>query len=283
MDESIAKLKEAIRNKKVLLFVGSGISCSVGLPSWSELITKLADQLGIDKDLYEMLGDNLSLAEYYEICQSELDPAVIPAQFICDYIKGKEAEQKDRITSARVLQQIVNLDCPIIYTTNYDHCLELAHAKQKKMCKAICDVKNMASVCERDTQIIKFHGDYDHPQSIVFSESSYFDRLDFESPLDIKLRADMLGRSILFIGYSLSDINIRLLTYKLDKLWKKNEALYGISKDERPDSYIFMAKPNYIQEKIFESRKIIPIVGNSIDCNKSTSDFLKIINPKLCN
>lgn len=280
MDESIARLKEAIRNKKVLLFIGSGISCSVGLPSWSKLITKLADQLGIDKDLYEMLGDNLSLAEYYEICQKELNPTAIPAQFICDYIRSKEAEQNSNITSARVLQQIVDLDCPIIYTTNYDHCLEMAYAKQKRMYKAICDVKDMALVHEGETQIVKFHGDYEHPQSIVFSESSYYDRLDFDSPLDIKLRADMLGRSILFIGYSLSDVNIRLLTYKLDKLWKKNEALYGISKYERPDSYIFMAKPNYIQEKIFKNRKIISIVGNSINRDESIANFLNSINPK---
>jgi len=34
-----------------------------------------------------------------------------------------------------------------------------------------------------------------------------FDRLYFSSPLDIKLRTDALGRSILFIGYSLSDVN----------------------------------------------------------------------------
>lgn len=281
MDNSIAKLKEAIKNKKVLLFVGSGISCSVGLPSWNQLIAKLADKLGIDKDLYEMLGDSLSLAEYYEICQKELHPTAIPAELICEYIKEEEAKETSNITSASVLKQIVDLDCPIIYTTNYDHCLERAYAEQKKPYKAICDVKDMALVHEGDTQIIKLHGDYDHPQNIVFSESSYFDRLDFDSPLDIKLRADMLGRSILFIGYSLSDVNIRLLTYKLDKLWKKNEALYGTSKEERPDSYIFMAKPNYIQEKIFKNRNIISIVGNSIDRNKSIANFLDSISPKI--
>lgn len=278
-EDNIAELRKAIQNKRVLLFVGSGISCSVGLPSWSKLITELSRKLGIEKDLYKMLGDNLSLAEYYEVCETERHPGSSPMRYICEYIKNKEAEQKERISSAKVLNQIVGLGCPIVYTTNYDHCLEIAYSHTGNQYKAICDVKDLATVSEGATQIVKFHGDYDIPQSIVFTENSYFDRLDFESPLDIKLRADMLSRSILFIGYSLSDVNIRLLIYKLDKLWKKNEALYGISSNERPNSYIFMAQPNYIQEKILENRNIIPIIGQGTDPKRSTEDFLDSIQP----
>ena len=65
------------------------------------------------------------------------------------------------------------------------------------------------------TQIIKFHGDFDDDSSLVLTESSFFIALDFESPLDIKLRSDSLEKSLLFIGYSLSDINIRYMLYKL--------------------------------------------------------------------
>lgn len=279
METNIENLKKAIQAKKVILFVGSGISCSVGLPSWSDLIAELSQELGIDRDLYGMLGDNLSLAEYYEVCQIEKKTDCNPMQHICSYICAKESDIKDQILSSEVLKQIVKLDCPIIYTTNYDHCLEMAYANSDKPFKTVRDVADLATVSNNDTQIIKFHGDYDYPENIVFSESSYYERLDFESPLDIKLRADMLSRTILFIGYSLSDVNIRLLTYKLDKLWKKNETLYGISAEKRPKSYIYMASPNYIQEKIFNHRKIIPIVGQSIDRNVSTKSFLESIQP----
>ena len=117
------------------------------------------------------------------------------------------------------------------------------------------------------TQIVKFHGDTISDDSIVLTESSYFDRLDFESPLDIKLRSDMLGKSLLFVGYSLSDINIRLLIYKLDKLWKNNNT------GKRPNSYIFLPTPNPIQEKILVRRGITPIVGTDIEKQKSTENF----------
>src|ERR1700730_4796199 len=43
--------------------------------------------------------------------------------------------------------------------------------------------------------------------------------LAFEDPLDIKLRGDTLDRGVLFIGYSLSDINIRYLLFKLQEIW----------------------------------------------------------------
>jgi hypothetical protein len=66
--------------------------------------------------------------------------------------------------------------------------------------------------------VIKFHGTFSDDASLVLTESSYFERLEFESALDIKLRADTLRHSLLFIGYSLSDLNIRYLLYKLHKL-----------------------------------------------------------------
>ena len=50
------------------------------------------------------------------------------------------------------------------------------------------------------TRILKLHGDLDNENSLVLTETSYFERLPFESPVDIKLRSDTLGKSILFIG-----------------------------------------------------------------------------------
>ena len=114
------------------------------------------------------------------------------------------------IKSSKIYEAIANLDFPLIYTTNYDHCLETALNCWGKKYKKIVDVDDLVNLDSDTTQIVKFHGDTISDESIVLTESSYFKRLDFESPLDIKLRSDMLGKSILFIGYSLSDINIRL-------------------------------------------------------------------------
>jgi hypothetical protein len=79
----------------------------------------------------------------------------------------------------------------------------------------------------------------------VLDESSYFRRLDFESPLDIKLRADVLGRTVMFIGYSLADVNIRYLFYKLSRLWKSS-----VPNVAQPVSYLFSPSANEVQRAV---------------------------------
>ena len=39
------QLKPALKQEDTILFIGSGISCWAGLPSWTGLINRLADYL----------------------------------------------------------------------------------------------------------------------------------------------------------------------------------------------------------------------------------------------
>ncbi|MVB33562.1 Sir2 family NAD-dependent protein deacetylase, partial [Vibrio cholerae] len=94
-------------------------------------------------------------------------------------------------------------------------------------------------------------------------------RLEFESPLDIKLRADVLGKSVLFIGYSLADVNLRFLFYKLAKLWKSNKC-----GGTQPKSYVFTHRPNPVQEAILEQWGIKMITSHEDEPQKALIDFL---------
>ena len=91
-------------------------------------------------------------------------------------------------------------------------CVEL----KRVACHAVTNLDDIvAAPVDTSTQVVKLHGTFDDDGSLVLTETSYFDRLEFESPIDIKMRADILGKTLLFIGYSLSDINIRYMLYKL--------------------------------------------------------------------
>ncbi|TIQ16998.1 SIR2 family protein, partial [Mesorhizobium sp.] len=87
--------------------------------------------------------------------------------------------------------------------------LEVAFEVHDRPFVKVANAKDIAKVNGEGTQIIKYHGDFDDDASLVLAESDYFERLSFESPLDVKFRADALGRTVLFIGYSMSDMNIR--------------------------------------------------------------------------
>lgn len=255
-------LKRAIKDKNVILFVGAGISATLELPTWSDLIAKMGQDLGYDAELFRQYGDNLILAEYYALTKGRIGE-------LRSWMDENWKISKEKIKKSIIYETIVKLDFPLIYTTNYDHCLERAYDVYNKKYKRIIDVDDLVNIDPSTTQIVKFHGDTISDDSIVLTESSYFQRLSFESPLDIKLRSDILGKTVLFVGYSLSDINIRLLIYKIDQMWKNS----NISK--RPKSYLFLPSPNPIQQKIFESRGITTIVGEKINKKESTEDFLQ--------
>ncbi|TIP20079.1 MAG: Sir2 family NAD-dependent protein deacetylase, partial [Mesorhizobium sp.] len=64
-EDPILPLAKAIRERNAVLFVGAGVSMSVGLPSWEKLIERMASELGLDgarpRDRFQ------TLAEYYRI------------------------------------------------------------------------------------------------------------------------------------------------------------------------------------------------------------------------
>lgn len=257
------KLIEAIREKRAILFVGAGVSMCLNLPSWRGLIEEAARQLGYDPDIYSTFGDYLLLAEYYESVKGSIGP-------LRSWMDVTWHSSSIKIEKSAVHRIIVELSFPIIYTTNYDRWLEKAFDYYGKAYAKIVNAGDLTLIKEGITQIVKLHGDFDDDSSIVLTESSYFERLNFESPLDIRLRADILGRPILFIGYNLSDINIRYLLFKLQKLWESSS-----QSKVRPESYIFLSRPNPVQEKVLKTRSIIPIFSPVDDPGEGLKLFLE--------
>ncbi|MET3587770.1 hypothetical protein ABID21_003901 [Pseudorhizobium tarimense] len=105
--------------------------------------------------------------------------------------------------------------------------LEAAFEHHGKPYAKITNARDLTEVSEGVTQIIRFHGDLDDPASLVLAESDHFERLSFETPLDVRFRADALGKTVLFIGYSMSDMNIRLLLYRLRQTWHQVPIVVG--------------------------------------------------------
>jgi NAD-dependent SIR2 family protein deacetylase len=191
-------LVAAVRTKQAILFAGAGVSMTVGLPSWSTLIEHIADELDIDlSDFKDMDLNYLTLAEYYRLKQGSIGP-------LRSWMDRNWTIPEDTLRKSRVHELICKLDFPIVYTTNFDRNLETAYDLHGKDYVKIVNAKDIARVREGVPQIVKYHGDFDDDGSIVIAETDYLERLSFESPLDIKFRSDSLGKTILFIGYSMT-------------------------------------------------------------------------------
>jgi hypothetical protein len=231
----------AIRDRRAILFAGAGVSMTVGLPSWSTLIEQMARELGLDPKVSAEPDTNyFTLAEYYRLTKGSIGP-------LRSWMDRNWSIPEETLRTSRVHALIARLDFPLIYTTNFDRNLETAFALHGKDFVKIVTAKDVAQARDGVTQIVKLHGDFDDDPSIVIAETDYLERLSFESPLDIKFRADALGRPILFVGYSMSDLNIRFLLHRLWRTWQAS----GYEKD-RPQSYVFMLRPNAVDEAVLE-------------------------------
>ena len=234
--------------KETILFAGAGLSIHLGVPSWSGLIGRIGEELGFDPDIFRILGTNFALAEYYQLQKGSLGP-------LRSELDVKWHDPKIDIGASDPHKLLVELGFAKIYTTNFDRWIEKAFAHWGGQHHIIVNVNDIAGSTAGVTDIIKFHGDFDDDDSLVLTESSYFDRMEFESPLDILLRSDALHRPILFIGYSLADVNIRYLFHKLSKIWQTAKI-----RRARKRSFIFMSRPNPIEEALFDKWGITPIV-----------------------
>lgn len=256
-------LKEAVKKKQVILFAGAGVSAVLGAPTWSQLIDHIGEELGFEADVFRSLSTNyLTLAEYYKIERGSIGP-------LRSWMDKNWNFSADDIKKSRVHELIVELDFPTIYTTNYDSNIEKAFEIQGKKVRKIVDVKDFLFVEGDERQVIKLHGDFDNDDSIVLTETHYFNRLSFESPLDIRLRSDVLARPVLFVGYSLSDINVRMLLHKLWETWDSSP-----HRSQQPNSYVFLPRPNPIEERVLAQWGVKTLVGDDPDPAKSLEKFL---------
>lgn len=262
MDNS-KELTEAMKGQRVILFAGAGLSALLKLPTWNQLMGHLAHELGFAPEIFQHSANNMVLAEYYSLIKGPIGP-------LRAWMDREWHKDPEQVTKSKAHELVTKLNFPIIYTTNYDRWIETAFEKAGLPFTKVSNVGDIQKIKAGDTQIVKFHGDFDDDESIVLTESQYFARLNFEHPLDIKLRGDTLDRGVLFIGYSLADINTRYLWFRLKEIWDA----YG-GTERRPRSYIFLSRPNLVEQKVLEARGITPIVSGSDNQSEGLIEFLQ--------
>ena len=198
----INELAELAASHKLVPFLGAGCS---------------AMHLGLD---WDVVRDELALAAG----SSSKDHLLVAKEFedkfgrneFCNYLKKKLLVETFDDARGVVPLQISSLNLGVIYTTNQDNVFEKCVEKYgRRYCK-IVQLEDLASSMPGDYQLIMYHGDLDNPDSVVFTTDDY--RAKMENPdhfLNIKLRADLLARNLLFLGYSIRDINIQQILEEL--------------------------------------------------------------------
>jgi hypothetical protein len=265
--EASHKLKRLRRRGRLIPFVGAGLSKPLKLPDLSELIAFIAKELGFDPEVFELNGSFEQLAEYY-VAKKRIAP-------LRREMRSRFNPSDNKIKKSRAHTALVEMKLPSIYTTNYDRIIERAFRLRKEPCHEIRNLDDIVDApAHPSTQIVKLHGTLDDDEGLVLTETSYFDRLEFESPIDIKLRADILGKTLLFIGYSLKDLNVRYMLYKLHKMRLQMRRKASISA-RVPTGFLTTFLTNEIQRELFTKWNIEIVELDPLNQTESMAVFLE--------
>lgn len=243
-------LDELLRDGRVLPFIGAGFSRVAGFPDWFGLLREVSNGIvgGSDFDnVVRSCGhDPLRVAEYLLVRSGgNIGP-------IRHRISSILRTPNPFVSSAHI--DLTNLRLPLVYTTNFDELIESTYQMLGIPIDICCNARDLALARTGRTQIVKFHGDLQYDDTLVLTESSFNSRLDLESPLDLKFRGDVLGRSLLFIGYGFGDINIRVIWFKLARL------MQSVPSDDRPPSFIVRVNLNPVLEALDRAAGLTTIV-----------------------
>ena len=187
-------LRKAMLDKKLVVFVGAGVSLDSGMPSWSKAIKSIANKLNILDGSMEYL----KIPQFYYNSRGKKEYVELMREIF---------RYNDDLNFSDIHRNIIKLNTHTIITTNYDCLLERAVAENSEFVQVISQDKDLPyrSV---EKEIIKMHGDF-LAGNFVLREEDYLHYSENFKLIEAYVKALIATNVILFIGYSFSDPDVK--------------------------------------------------------------------------
>ena len=195
-DRFISEFPRAVSDDCAALFIGAGISAGAGYPGWAKLLREIGDELGVrSTDVHDLAA----LAQW-SIRKSNKSR-------ILQVIKDEIGVDKP---IPEVLKIVARLSIRNIWTTNYDRLIERAQEEFGRPVDAVIAASDLALRPRPGAvRLFKMHGSIERPNEIVIATDDYeLYRLKRGAFLPL-LQAHMTSLSMLFLGLSFTDPNIK--------------------------------------------------------------------------
>lgn len=196
------------------IFAGAGLSIPAGFVNWTELMTEIAQDLGLNINVEK---DLVSIAQYHvneNKTRSKLNRKIL------EEFTGDTSETDNHRIIARL---------PVfsIWTTNYDELIEKAILKENK----VVDVKYrnnqlLTTKPKRDVVVYKMHGDVNHPDEAILTKEQYEQYHQTHEPFINALTGELTTKTFLFIGFSFADPNLDYVLSRLNFRFHKDKRLH---------------------------------------------------------
>jgi len=233
-ETSVKKIKSAIDNNKLVVFVGAGVSAIAGLPNWAELIEEYATELGLD-------FKSISRDQYLKIPQYYHNERGFKEYF--DVLKKKfSINYKPNV----IHNLIFELNPAHIITTNYDRLIEIFDEQNGSNYFVVKKDEDLP-YSSKNKMIIKMHGDIDIG-NFVLREDDYLNYSINFRLIETFIKSLFATNLILFVGFSADDPNFNQIFNWVKEILKKDfQSAYLL----KPASL-----PNYLEFNYFKNRGI---------------------------
>ena len=199
-DEQIRQLLHNIEDsRRVVFFVGAGISVASGYPLWggaSRQSLQIAKELGLSTGAAAYAQEKLDKAAYYELFEILRGELTEPAYYnLAVKVFGGANVAGD------IHRKLVRIPCRGIITTNFDECL-LSACVLERGGPPITDVPY--AMASDQYFVVKPHGSIQHPQSMVLTTSDW-KRIEREGILQDFIAQIVSVNQVVFVGYGMGD------------------------------------------------------------------------------
>ncbi|MGV2129394.1 SIR2 family protein [Agrobacterium vitis] len=210
-----------------VVFVGAGVSMAAGYPSWSKLLMEIGEEIGVNS---RDIQDLAALAQWHIRETGN-------ATGVRNVIKREIGQDRPLPETVKTLARL-----PVrhIWTTNYDRLVERAFAEISRPLDPVAGAKDLAlKVTPGATRLYKMHGSVDRLDDIVISTDDYELFRTKRGAFLPLLQAHLSSMSMLFVGLSLTDPNVRhVLSLIRESFTDAPPEHFAILKPPKPEDFI---------------------------------------------
>ncbi|UAY92878.1 SIR2 family protein [Pectobacterium polaris] len=191
----------------VAIFAGAGMSKSQGYVDWKELLSDIAEELGLD---INKETDLISLAQYH--VNEKGSHSKLTKKIIEEFSEQAEPSETHSI--------LARLPIKTYWTTNYDTLIEDSLRISLKISDVKKDIDDLSNTRpKRDAIVYKMHGDVTAASRAILYKQQYEQYYKTHAPFITALSGDLVAKTFLFIGFSFTDPN---LDYILSRLYTRD-------------------------------------------------------------